>query len=191
MTWPFGDLRPLAYNAILADPPWDYENWSEAGEGKNPKAHYDCMSLDAIKALPVSHLAQRNCLLKIWAMAPMVPHTLEVMRAWNFRFVTMGTWAKQSSTGRKWAFGTGYVLRGAAEFWIIGRIGNPVLRSKSVRNLIVAPVREHSRKPDEQYEVIERLVDGPYVELFSKTSRDGWDSWGNQVGTWHADRRAA
>lgn len=178
---PFGDLRPLSYGGILADPAWSYDNWSAAGEAKNPKAHYACMSLDAIKALPVSHLAAGDCLLVMWATAPMLPQGIETMTAWGFRFVTAGAWAKQSRTGEKWAFGTGYVLRSAAEFFLVGALGKPAYQARNIRNLLVAPVREHSRKPDHMHRMVEALVPGPYLELFARERRPGWDAWGNET----------
>ena len=178
---PFASLRPLSYGAILADPPWAFGLRSEAGEAKSPQAHYGCMDLDAIKALPVSHLAAPDCLLVMWATAPMLPQAIDTMAAWGFRYVSAGPWAKQSKTGEKWAFGTGYVFRSAAEFFLVGVIGKPTYLSRSIRNLIVAPVREHSRKPDEMYAMVEALVPGPYVELFARQQRPGWDAWGNQT----------
>ena len=183
MTWPFGDLRPLSYGVILADPPWRFANWSAAGEAKNPVAHYDCMSLDAIKALPVGHLAAADAALIMWATAPMLPQAIDLLAAWGFAFKSAGAWAKQSRTGAKWAFGTGYVYRSATEFWLLGTIGKPAYRSRSERNLIVAPVREHSRKPEAMHDQIERLFHGPYCELFSRQQRPGWDAWGNQTNT--------
>jgi N6-adenosine-specific RNA methylase IME4 len=178
---PFGNLRPLHYGVILADPPWYFRNYSAKGEGKNPVAHYDCMDLDAIKALPVSHLAAPDCACIMWATAPMLPQAIETMAAWGFAFKSAGAWAKQSSTGEKWAFGIGYCYRSAAEFWLLGTLGKPRQRSRSIRNLIAAPVREHSRKPDQMRTDIEALFDGPYLELFARESAAGWDSWGNQV----------
>ncbi|HYH39891.1 MAG TPA: MT-A70 family methyltransferase [Azospirillum sp.] len=182
MNWPFGDLTPLRYGVILADPPWYFRNYSESGEGKNPTAHYACMALDAIKALPVSQLAAPDCACLMWATAPMLPQAIETMQAWGFTFKSAGAWAKQSSTGNAWAFGTGYCYRSAAEFWLLGTIGQPCQKVRNVRNLIVAPVREHSRKPDQMRSDIEALWDGPYCELFARESAPGWDSWGNQVG---------
>ena len=117
----------------------------------------------------------------MWATAPMLPHAIETLAAWGFAFKSAGTWAKQSSTGTKWAFGPGYCFRSAAEFFLLGTIGKPVQRSKSVRNLIVAPVREHSRKPDEMRAMCEQLWDGPFIELFARQSAAGWRSWGNQI----------
>ena len=182
MTWPFGTLTPLKYRAILADPPWLYRLRSKKGEAKAPQAHYGCMDLDAIQALPVGHLAAPDCILMMWATAPMLPQAIATLEAWGFRFVTAGAWAKQSSTGLKWAFGTGYLLRSAAEFWLVGMIGSPRIDDRAIRNLIVAPVREHSRKPDCQYQLVERLTPGPYCELFARSRRPDWESWGKEAG---------
>lgn len=179
--WPFGGLKQQHYGVILADHPWRFLNRSAAGEAKNPVAHYDCMTLDEIKALPVQLLAADNCALVMWAVAPLLPEALAVMSAYGFTYKTAGAWAKQSSTGQKWAFGTGYIFRSAAEFYIVGTRGEPRIRSRSVRNLIPAPVREHSRKPDQMHSDIEKLFAGPYVELFARQRRPGWDAWGNQT----------
>ena len=180
--WPFGDLTPMKYGLILADPPWRYELRSEKGEAKSPQSKYDCMTIPEIAALPVHLLAAPDCLLCMWATAPMLPQALATLRAWKFRYVSAGAWAKQSKRGRSWAFGTGYVWRSAAEFMLLGAIGKPEFGSQSERNLIVAPVREHSRKPDEAYEVLERLYPRAWrCELFARQRRAGWDAWGNEV----------
>jgi N6-adenosine-specific RNA methylase IME4 len=181
MTWPFAGLTPLKYGVILADPPWAFRLFSDKGERKLPQAHYDCMSLADIKALPVGHLAAQDCALVMWATAPMLDVQIEVLRAWGFTFKTAGAWAKQSSTGRSWAFGGGYLYRSAVEFYILATIGRPERQSRSVRNLIVAPVREHSRKPDAMHSDLERLFPGPRCELFARERRPGWDCWGNQA----------
>jgi len=185
--WPFDDLVPLRYGVILADPPWRFQNYSVKGEQKNPTAHYACMDLAAIQALPVSQLAAPDCALVMWATAPMLPQALETLAAWGFAFKSAGAWAKQSSTGAAWAFGTGYCYRSAAEFWLLGTIGRPRQRSRSTRNLIVAPVREHSRKPDQMHADIEALFHGPYAELFAREQRPGWDAWGNEIGKFMGD----
>lgn len=181
MSWQFEGLTPLRYGVIYADPPWHFRNYSAKGEEKNPLAHYSCMSMDDMKQMPVGQLAAPDCALIMWGTAPMLPEALELMRAWGFTYKTAGAWAKQSSTGKKWAFGTGYVFRSAAEFYLVGTIGKPRGKSRSIRNLTVAPVREHSRKPDSMYDDIEALFDGPYAELFGRTRRPGWDTWGNDV----------
>lgn len=185
--WPFGELPQYRARVILADPPWYFANFSEKGEAKNPVAHYGCMSLEAIKALPVLELANPDgCALVMWATAPMLPQAMETMKAWGFGFASAGAWAKQSKSGEKWAFGTGYCYRSAAEFFLLGRVGKPKLKSQSVRNLIVAPVREHSRKPDEMRRMIEAQFDGPRIELFAREPAPGWLSWGNETGKFAA-----
>ena len=186
MTWPFGNLRPLHYGVIYCDPPWRFRNYSAKGEEKNAVAHYDCMDLAAIKALPVSQLAAPDCALIMWATAPMLPEAIDTLKVWGFRFKSAGAWAKQSSTGKAWAFGTGYCYRSAAEFWLLGTLGSPKQKVRDVRNLIVAPVREHSRKPTEMVTSIERLWNGPYCELFGRRQVEGWDVWGNDAEKFNA-----
>jgi N6-adenosine-specific RNA methylase IME4 len=102
------------------------------------------------------------------------------LQAWGYTFKTMATWAKRSSTGAKWAFGTGYIFRSAAEFILVGTRGKPKQKVKNVRNLFIAPVREHSRKPDIIFEYAEALWDGPYAEVFSREARHGWDRFGDE-----------
>lgn len=179
--WPFGDLSPARYCAILADPPWRFLNRSAKGEKKNPVAHYPCMTIDQLAQLPVARLAAPDCALVTWATAPLLDRSIELVKTWGFTFKSAGAWAKQSSTGQRWAFGPGYVYRSAVEFFIVATIGKPRVRSHSVRNLIVAPTREHSRKPDAMHADVEALYAGPYAELFARQRRPGWDAWGNEV----------
>jgi|GEM_PF-438472 len=179
--WPFGALQPGRYGVILADPPWRFLNRTSAGEVKNPIAHYPCMTIAELAALPVSRLAAPDCALVMWATAPLLDRAIELLRAWGFTFKSAGAWAKQSSTGQKWTFGTGYIFRSAAEFYVVGTIGKPRVQSRSIRNLIAAPVREHSRKPDQMHQDVEALYAGPYAELFSRQRRPGWETWGNDI----------
>lgn len=179
--WPFGDLVPGRYGVILADPPWRFTNFSRKGEAKNPVTHYPCMPIADLAALPVARLAAPDCALVMWATAPLLDRAIELMRAWGFSFKSAGAWAKRTSTDASWAFGTGYVFRSAAEFYLVGTIGKPRVQSRSVRNLVVAPVREHSRKPDQMHADVEALYAGPYAELFARQRRPGWDAWGNDV----------
>lgn len=179
--WPFVGLTPGRYGAILADPPWRFFNRSAKGEKKNPVAHYPCMTIDQLAALPVAQLAAPHCALVTWATAPLLDRAIELVKGWGFTFKSAGAWAKQSSTGQRWAFGPGYVYRSAAEFYIVATIGKPAVQSHSVRNLIVAPTREHSRKPDAMHADVEALYAGPYAEIFARQRRPGWDAWGNEV----------
>ncbi len=112
----------------------------------------------------------------------MLPEALDLIRAWGFVYKSGAAWGKESKTGEKWAFGTGYIFRSAAELLLVGTRGSPPVKSRSERNIIYAPVREHSRKPDDCYGMIERLYDGPYIELFARNTRPGWAAWGNEVG---------
>ncbi len=186
--WPFGSLAPGRYGVILADPPWRFLNRSAKGEKKNPVAHYPCMTIDQLAALPVAALAASDCALVTWATAPLLDCAIELVRTWGFTFKSAGAWAKQSSTGQRWAFGPGYVYRSAAEFYIVATIGKPRVLSHSVRNLIVAPIREHSRKPDAMHADVEALYAGPYAELFARQRRPGWDAWGNETDKFGDER---
>lgn len=180
--WPFGELPMFGFDVIMADPPWSFENWSEAGEVKNAKAQYACMPTADICALPVGHLASGDCWLWLWATHPMLREAMQVMDAWGFRFVTSGVWVKRGATTGKLAFGTGYVLRSCSELFLIGKVGEPQSLDKSTRGVIESPRRQHSRKPDLAYATAERLF-GPArrADLFSRQTRHGWTSWGAEA----------
>ena len=177
----FADL-PLGHaGAVMMDPPWLDVTWSAKGRGKSVDKYYQPRTLEWIKSLPVASLCKPDASLTLWHPQAMGDQAHEVMAALGFTFKTEGAWAKRSSTGRCWHFGTGRILRSAAEFYIVGTRGHPRRQSRSVRNLIVAPVREHSRKPDEIYEHVEQLWSGPYIELFARYPREGWLQWGDQL----------
>jgi N6-adenosine-specific RNA methylase IME4 len=127
------------------------------------------MPLAEIQALPIMHLAARDCALFCWATAPLLDAASDTIRRWGFTFKSAGAWAKQSATGKKLAFGTGYGYRSAAEFWLLATIGNPKRQSRSVRSLILAPIRDHSRKPDQMRADIERLFPAP-MPSYSRAS---------------------
>lgn len=169
------------FGLVLADCPWRFVSWDGVSAVPTSAADpYPTMSLEDLKAMPMDFTGAADCVCVLWATAPCLPQALEVLTAWGFAYKTAGAWAKQSSTGRKWAFGTGHIFRSAAEFYVVGMRGSPRLRSKSVRNLIVAPIREHSRKPEQMHEMCERLFDGPYLELFGRQQRPNWTVVGNE-----------
>lgn len=190
MTWPFEALTPMKYGAILADPPWAYAMRSDKGYDKSPEAHYSTMPLDQINALPVSHLAGPDCLLFMWSTWPHLVQAQAVMRAWGFTYITGGSWTKRTPLSKA-AFGTGYVLRSSKEPYLVGRLGAPQIASRSERNLIEAAEipdgieslrREHSRKPPEMRQMIERLLPRAHcAELFAREPWPGHEVWGNQV----------
>lgn len=179
--WPWPELTAGAYDFIMADPPWRFELYSALGEKKSPQAHYATMSLDDIKRLPVAGLAAENCLLWLWATAPLLAQQIAVLEAWGFVFKTSGVWVK-TTVNNKIGFGTGYVLRNAHEPFLIGTRGDPVT-SRSVRSVVMGRVRAHSQKPEEGYAAAEALMPAARrVELFSRTNRPGWHVWGDEVG---------
>ena len=170
------------YKVIYADPPWHFRSYSKKGEGRNATQHYDCMSISDICNLPVSDLADDNCTLLMWAVDPMLPEALEVIKAWGFKYKTVGfTWAKQNKNDLGMFTGLGYWTRANPEMCLLATKGKPKRISKSVRQLVIDKRQEHSRKPDVLYDRIEQLLDGPNVELFARRERKGWDSWGNQI----------
>ncbi len=179
--WPFGDLEPFSFDLIMADPPWLYKLRSEKGEGKAAQAHYKCMPLEEIKALPVLDLAAEHCLLWLYASNPMLPQAIDVMKAWGFKFATAGSWEKTTVHGKQ-AFGPGYILRTSNEPILIGTRGEPKT-TNSVRSSFPGLARGHSVKPEEGYKQAEKLMpNARRLELFSRTNRKGWTVWGDEVG---------
>lgn len=188
--WPFGDLKRGHYGAILADPPWTFRVWSDSDKAHgSASAHYKTMSADELVALPVAEIAADNCVLFMWVCWPTLVESLDLIRAWGFDYKTCGfSWMKADvSTINMFAdpvdayMGLGYWTRANSEVCLLATRGNPKRLNADVRQGIIAPRREHSRKPDGVHERIERLVAGPYCELFARQKRAGWDVWGNQT----------
>jgi N6-adenosine-specific RNA methylase IME4 len=171
------------YNIILADPPWHYNFKNRKGLSDEAKARlYNTMSGSEIKALPVNEIRAEDSVLFLWTINSELPLALEVMQAWGFEYKTVAfTWVKTTKRG-VYHFGGGNWTRSNPELCLLGTHGHPHRVSASVRNLVVSPVREHSRKPDEVRDRIVELVgDLPRVELFARQRVEGWDSWGNEV----------
>jgi N6-adenosine-specific RNA methylase IME4 len=166
------------YPIILADPPWKFEVFeAESGLAGAADEHYPTMPLEEIAELPVAELATPDAVLFMWAVACDLPNALRVLGAWGFEYVTHMVWVKDRG-------GLGYWLRNQHELLIIARRGDmpTPLRAARPPSVISAPRREHSRKPDEAYEIIERMYpDLPRIELFARNARDGWAAWGNQT----------
>jgi N6-adenosine-specific RNA methylase IME4 len=185
--WPFGALPRKGFKLIAADAPWRYVTWSEVNQDRAAANHYDVMGIEQIMALPVADLADDDCVLLLLAINPMLPHALKVMEAWGFTYKTIAfTWAKTTkrtdwSWAPKWHMGLGHWTRANTELCLLGTRGKPKRADKGVRQLLLAPLREHSRKPDEFYAAAERLVAGPRLEMFARQSRKGWVTWGNQM----------
>lgn len=201
---PFDELTSRGYGAILADPPWHFrsrtalkvENWHSR---RDAEKHYPVMSADEIAALPVKELAAKDAHLFLWVTGPCLSQGLEVMKAWGFRYSSLAfVWVKLKRSHQAGQLritplfdsdlhvGLGLTTRHNAELVLLGRRGSPRRAAKDVREIILAPVREHSRKPDEAHERIERYCSGPYLELFARQSRPGWTSWGLETGKFDA-----
>jgi N6-adenosine-specific RNA methylase IME4 len=184
----FAGLEP-PYSVIYADPPWSFRLRSEKGKAKSPSQHYNVMTLDDICALPVADLAAKDCHLFMWTTAPHLLESMKVIEAWGFKYSTVGfVWVKTTKrspasifTNKSLHWGMGYTTRQNAEFCLYARRGNPKVLVHDVHSVIISKLREHSRKPDEARERIERLCAGPYVELFARTAPETWDVWGNEI----------
>lgn len=169
------------YQIIYADPPWGYRD--KASAGKRGASHkYDCMTLPNIMHLPVHALAEKDCVLFMWATFPMMPEALKVIEAWGFKFKTAAfVWTKHTKHGKAF-FGMGNWTRANAEVCLMAIKGKPRRISASIRQHIHSEKREHSRKPDEVREAIVKLMgDLPRIELFAREKTEGWHVWGNQV----------
>jgi N6-adenosine-specific RNA methylase IME4 len=170
------------YGVILADPPWRFEPYSRVtGMDRAAENHYPTSPLKEIKALDVRSIAAHDCVLFLWATVPMLPQALEVMTTWGFAYKSNFAWAKD----RK---GTGYWSRNQHELLLIGTRGRVPAPAPGTQrsSLIAAPVREHSRKPDEVYGLIESYFPSlPKIELHARgaASRPGWIQWGAEAPT--------
>lgn len=173
------------YRTIYADPPWQFANRT----GKMAPEHkrlnrYSTMKLVDIKQLPVSKAADEKCHLYLWVPNALLPEGLEVMKAWGFEYKTNLVWEKVRKDGCPDGRGVGFYFRNTTELLLFGIKGGNNRTEQAGRsqvNLIRTIKREHSRKPDEFVSLIENCSVGPYLELFARGDRDGWDMWGNQA----------
>jgi N6-adenosine-specific RNA methylase IME4 len=182
------------FGCILADPPWYFRTRTGAISNRDPRQHYDVMCLDDLCALPVREVAAADAHLFMWVTGPCLPQAFKVMEAWGFKYSGVAfTWIKLKRshnaaqlrmlpTAESDLFvGLGFTTRKNAEFCLLARRGGAKRNAKDVREVILAPIREHSRKPDEAHARIERYCDGPRLELFARQARPGWSAWGNET----------
>lgn len=182
------DIAPLpnvegGFQTVLADPPWRFANRT----GKVAPEHkrldrYGTMELDEIKALPVGDVTAKNAHLYLWVPNALLPEGIDVMKAWGFRYVSNVVWAKRRKDGGPDGRGVGFYFRNVTEPILFGVRGSmrTLAPARSTVNMIETRKREHSRKPDEQYDLIESCSPGPYLELFARYAREGWSAWGNE-----------
>lgn len=197
--WPFGDLQPRHYAALLVDPPWHFKartalqtaNWRSR---RDAEKHYGVLDSIDIAAMPVGELAAKDAHLFLWTTGPCLFQAFGIIEAWGFRYSSVAfTWIKLKrghnplqlrflpTAEADLHVGLGLTTRKNAEFCLLGRRGSPRRNAKDVREIIMTPVRQHSRKPDEAAARIEQYCDGPYAELFAREHRSGWACWGDQL----------
>lgn len=173
------------FKTVLADPPWRFQNRT----GKMAPEHkrlsrYGTMSLDEIMELPVSQVVQEKAHLYLWVPNALIVDGLEVMKRWGFSYKTNIIWYKTRKDGGPDGRGVGFYFRNVTEILLFGVRGvkNRTLRpGRTQTNILVSRKREHSRKPDQQYDLIEKCSPGPYLEMFARHHRDGWQQWGDQA----------
>jgi N6-adenosine-specific RNA methylase IME4 len=192
------EARPIGgWPLLLIDPPWKFKAWSKKGEKKNPEKHYRTVPTEVIISLPIWKLPAPDSVCMLWTTAPLLHRQLPALKAWGFEYKSFVPWFKASPASSDdiddddWnpSFGGGYLFRNCSELMLIGTRGDPQLKPerRALRGAFFAPLREHSRKPDEQYTHAEALTRGPYLELFSRTDRPGWTSFGDEAGTWSTE----
>ncbi len=171
------------FKTVLADPPWRFTNRT----GKVAPEHrrldrYSTMSLEDIKALPVADAASRDAHLYLWVPNALLLEGIDVLQAWGFRYVSNVVWAKRRKDGGPDGRGVGFYFRNVTELILFGVRGSmrTLAPARSQVNMIETRKREHSRKPDEQYDFIEACSPGPYLEMFARHPRRGWSVWGDE-----------
>jgi N6-adenosine-specific RNA methylase IME4/predicted nucleic acid-binding Zn ribbon protein len=171
----------MSYGVILADPPWRYRVWSRNHGRRTAESFYPTMSSAELCALRprVDVWAAEECALFLWVTAPVLPEALKLIEAWGFIYKTIGfTWVKVNKKNGKPFTGMGHYTRANAEICLLATRGKPRVKAHDINQVISAPRREHSRKPDEQYPRIMQLFEGPYLELFARARWQGWKVWG-------------
>lgn len=173
------------FATVLADPPWRFANRT----GKMAPEHrrlsrYGTMDIETIRALPVAEVVSETAHLYLWVPNALLPWGVEVMSAWGFTYKSNLIWHKVRKDGGSDGRGVGFYFRNVTEmilFGVKGKNARTLAAGRRQVNLLATRKREHSRKPDEQYEVIEACSNGPYLELFARGTREGWVSWGNEA----------
>jgi N6-adenosine-specific RNA methylase IME4 len=177
-----GDRR---FATVLADPPWKFTNKSGKVAPEHKRlARYTTLSLDEILSLPVAQVTQEKAHLYLWCPNALLPEGLAVMKAWGFTYKSNIVWHKVRKDGGPDGRGVGFYFRNVTElilFGIKGKNARTLGPGRRQVNYLATRKREHSRKPDEQYRIIEACSPRPFLELFARGTRDGWAAWGNQA----------
>lgn len=172
------------YQIIYADPPWSYKVWSNKGKSRSADSHYETMDKQSIQEMPIQEIAEKDAVLLLWVIYPCLEEGIELIKKWGFKYKTCAfSWVKLNKNKDTPFVGMGYYTRANNEICLLATKGKPLQRlSKSVRQILLSPIREHSRKPDEVRERIVALFgDLPRIELFARQAAEGWDSMGNEL----------
>lgn len=173
------------FKTILADPPWQFQNRTGKVAPEHKRLNrYGTLNLDDIKALPVSEASADTAHLYLWVPNALLPEGLAVMEAWGYKYKSNIVWQKIRKDGGPDGRGVGFYFRNVTEILLFGTRGKNARTLQPGRtqvNIMCTRKREHSRKPDEQYELISSCSPGPHLEMFARGKRDGWAIWGNQA----------
>ncbi len=180
-------IQNIGYGTILADPPWQFQNRTGKVAPEHKRLNrYTTLTLQEIKDIPVGLVVSNQSHLYLWVPNALLKEGLEVMEAWGFQYKTNIVWHKIRKDGEPDGRGVGFYFRNTTELVLFGVRGKlrTMDRGRTQVNILKTQKREHSRKPDELYEIIEECSPGPYLELFARGHRPGWDQWGNEVDTY-------
>lgn len=173
------------FKTIVADPPWQFQNRTGKVAPEHKRLNrYHTMTLNDIKALPVAQVSDAKAHLYLWVPNALLPEGLQVMEAWGFEYKSNIVWEKIRKDGMPDGRGVGFYFRNVTElllFGVKGKANRTLAPARSQVNLIRTIKREHSRKPDEIFPIIEACSPGPYLEMFARGNRDGWTLWGDQA----------
>ena len=171
------------YSIIYADPAWEYSDKRDSHPriSGGATSHYDTMSIEEIKSLPVQQITENNCMLFLWATFPNLQEALDVIKAWGFKYKTLGfSWIKTNKNNNRPFFGIGYYTKSNCEVCLIGVKGKPIVVNNKISSVLFSTKQQHSKKPDIVRDKIVQLCgDLPRIELFARTKIHGWDVWGN------------
>lgn len=183
-------LKGRKFRTILADPPWRFTNRTGKMAPEHRRlARYETMGVEEICAMPVSEIAEAAAHLYLWVPNALLPEGLRVLDAWGFSYKSNIVWHKIRKDGGSDGRGVGFYFRNVTElilFGVRGKNARTLAPGRRQVNYVSSRKREHSRKPDEQYAIIEACSPGPYVELFARGTREGWSYWGDEAHAGYA-----
>lgn len=183
-------IENKGYQTILADPPWRFTNRTGKVAPEHKRLNrYDTLSLEEIMEIPVSRVSGTNSHLYLWVPNALLIEGIKVLEAWGYKYKSNLVWHKVRKDGGPDGRGVGFYFRNTTELILFGTKGRMRTLSpgRSQVNIIRTQKQEHSRKPDELYDIIEKCSPGPFLEIFARGSRKGWDTFGNQADEYNID----